>query len=1290
MTQREHIVTLPDSYIGSADSATDTLSIVNPTGDQIRECTASYNRGLYKIVDELFVNAWDQKVRIDGENAQLAKANKSSKSNKSKTNKSKKAKLGVSQAQSPLRTVTRVDISIDPDTNALCVRNDGEGIDIAMHPEHNVYTVELIFGHLLTSTNYHKGEKLTGGKNGYGAKLANVFSTRFEVTTVDAKTGQMYTQVFTNNMLNKSTPTIVAYDGEPFTQVKVIPDFVRFGMPGWTDPMIRLLKKRAFDLSACAGAAMTVTFDGVVVPVQSMTSYMSLFEGIDHSDGSAFSQALNERWEVGVCLSENGFQQQSFVNGVWTIRGGKHVDYILQQIAKHVCDTIEKKEKIKVKPVYVRDHLMLFVKAMIVNPAFDGQTKETLTTPASKFGSKCELPKEFMDRVYKLGLVERVIEHYQYKEQSKAKKDEGKKRGRISGIPKLDDANKAGTKEGHLCTLILTEGDSAKAMAVAGLSEVGRDYYGVFPLRGKMINARDKMTTTKGLDQMYANEEMSNLKKILGLVQGKVYTQANMVKDLRYGKVMIMTDQDVDGSHIKGLFMNWIDSQWKELMALDFVTAMNTPIIKAKKGKQEMSFYSIGQYEQWRETSAGQQTGWSIKYYKGLGTSTTKEAKEYFRDLKQVNYFLDDVEHTTTADATTTTTTADATATTTTTTTDAATTPLQCAHLQCERLDLAFAKHRADDRKAWMADYDIQNVLDTSLPAVSYTDFVDKELKHFSIYDTQRSIGNVIDGLKPSQRKILFACFKREKSKGSKEVKVAQLAGYVSENTGYHHGEQSLNDAIVGMAQTFLASNNMNLLLPNGQFGTRLQGGKDAASPRYIFTKLNSLTPLLYHPDDQPLLEYLDDDGQTVEPRYYVPVLPVTLMNGVHGVGTGYSTSVPMYNPMEICDAFLGRLKKVVKEQAKHASQLAGTVDSAQSASTTSALSFAPPVSDPIAPFPTLHPSYNGFTGKIIQLNAKSYLTKGKYSLPDYKTIVIHELPIGVWTDDYKVFLETLLVDYTPPKKKTKTTKSSLSAKNAKRKYPGVLKHYTSHCTESTVHFELEFKPDVLMQWTKVSNDDPNIDNIEKQLRLTTKVSLTNMHLFDAESRIHRYDSVSDIMEAFYSVRLDYYGRRRAHQLGVLQHELDVLTYKIKFIEAVIADDITVAKQTKSQLIEILETKGYPKFALGDQTKTPSYHYLITMPIYSLTTDTLDALRKMQEEKAKTLAALEGMTSEGLWVNDLKGFRKELQSTLNAMAKAVEKEKKEKMKKAKGGKGGKAGKGKGSKKTGNKKNVKGK
>ena len=1210
MSQREHVLTLPDSYIGSAESSLDTIPVIDTTtGLKIKDHTALYNRGLYKIIDELLVNAWDQKVRTDGENAKIQK---------SKMAKAKKA-------AAMLKTVTKIDISIDTNTTEISVRNDGEGIDIAMHPEHNVYTVELIFGHLLTSTNYHKGDKLTGGKNGFGAKLANVFAKRFEVETVDRHTKQKYTQVFSENMSSKDTPTIVPYDGEPYTQVKVIPDLARFGMSsGWTESMVRLIEKRAYDIAACAGKDVAVTYNGNTIQVNDMGSYMKLF---DEGNDGCFSQVINERWEVGVALSDDGFKQQSFVNGVWTIKGGKHVDYVANQISKHVCAFIEKKKKVTVKPMYVKENLMLFVKAMIVNPAFDGQTKETLTTPSSKFGSKCELPVEFIDKVHKLGLIDRVVELYQFKEMAKAKKDEGKKRGRISGIPKLDDANKAGGKEAHKCTLILTEGDSAKAMAIAGLSVIGRDYYGVFPLRGKMINARDKMTTVRGMDQMNANEEMCNMKRILGLEQGKAYkTEEDIAKHLRYGKVMIMTDQDVDGSHIKGLFMNWIDSQWPELMELNFVTAMNTPIIKAKKGTKERKFYSIGQCEEWRETAEGKQAGWNIKYYKGLGTSTTKEAKEYFEDLKLVNYFPDEEN-------------------------------------KCKSLDLAFAKDRADDRKEWMANYNIKNTLDSSLTDVSYTEFVDKEFKHFSIYDTQRSIGNVVDGLKPSQRKILYACFKR---KLTKEIKVAQLAGYVSENTGYHHGEQSLNDAIVGMAQTFVGSNNMNLLMPNGQFGTRLQGGKDAASPRYIFTMLNQLTQLLFHPDDQPLLEYLDDDGQKVEPRFYVPILPVALMNGVHGVGTGYSTAVPMYDPIEVCDVFLARLKLLLKAQAK---AVKPTIPSAQSVAD-AATSIT---STTFTPFPDLHPSYNGFTGKIIQLNNQSYLTKGKYWIKDYKTVVVHELPIGTWTDDYKEFLETLLVDYTPTKKKSKSASSNATASSAtnKRKHDGVLKHYTSHCTESSVHFELEFKPEVLQKWNKTACDVPHVDSFEKHLRLTSKVSLTNMHLFDSLSCIKKYITVSSIMEAFYGVRLDYYERRRAHQLGVLQHELDVLKYKVKFIDDVIADRITVAKQTKTQLSETLEKCGFPMFAIGDNQKTPSYNYLVTMPIYSLTTDTLDKLRKSREETATALAKLENTTAEAMWVEDLKIFRKAAVSAREADAKAAGKGATQQKKKNTGGTGNK-------------------
>jgi len=977
---------------------------------------------------------------------------------------------------------------------------------------------------------------------------------------------------------------------------------------GWTTAMVRLIQKRTYDLAACAGEEVDVTYNGQPIGVKSLQSYMGMFA--EGEEEACFSQVIGERWEVGVELSDDGFKQQSFVNGVWTIKGGKHVEYIANQIAKSVCAVIEKKNKVVVKPMYVKENLMLFVKSMIVNPAFDGQTKETLTTPSSKFGSKCELPTDFMDKVNKLGLVERVVELYQFKEMAKAKKEEGKKRGRISGIPKLDDANKAGGKEGHKCTLILTEGDSAKAMAIAGLSVIGRDYNGVFPLRGKMINARDKMTTVKGLDQMNANEEMCNMKKILGLEQGRKYTsQEDIAKHLRYGKVMIMTDQDVDGSHIKGLFMNWIDSQWPELMDLNFVTAMNTPIIKAKKGNKERKFYSIGQCEEWRETAEGTQSGWSIKYYKGLGTSTTKEAKEYFEDLKLVNYFPDE-------------------------------------ETKCQSLDMAFAKERADDRKGWMADYDIKNVLDSSLTKVSYTDFVDKELKHFSIYDTQRSIANVVDGLKPSQRKILFACFKR---KLTKEIKVAQLAGYVSENTGYHHGEQSLNDAIVGMAQTFVGSNNMNLLVPNGQFGTRLKGGKDAASPRYIFTLLNTLTQMLYHADDFPLLEHMDDDGQKVEPRFYVPILPVTLMNGVHGVGTGYSTTVPMYDPLEVCDAFVGRLKWSVKANNKNTTLTTKPETGAAPDADVATAATAPS-------FPDLHPSYNGFTGKVIKLNEKSYMTKGKYWVKDYKTVVVHELPVGVWTDDYKEYLETLLMDYAPAKKQRKAGTGASTSPKSRRRPEGVLKQYTSHCTESKVFFELEFKPDVLQKWTKTPGEDSNVDYFEKQLRLTSKVSLSNMHLFDAESRIRRYESVPDIMEAFYDVRLDYYNRRREHQLGVLQHELDVLKFKVQFIEDVIEDKITVAKQTKTQLTSTLETNGYPMFALGENQRTPSYNYLVTMPIYSLTTDTLEKLRNDREQLAKTLADLQNTTIDAMWLDDLKVFRKALVSAREAEAKALEKE----------------------------------
>ena len=250
---------------------------------------------------------------------------------------------------------------------------------------------------------------------------------------------------------------------------------------------------------------------------------------------------------------------------------------------------------------------------------------------------------------------------------------------------------------------------------------------------------------------------------------------------------------------------------------------------------------------------------WKIKYYKGLGTSSSKEFKEYFKEKKLVYFDYTD----------------------------------QCK----DNVDMVFNKKRADDRKKWLSDYDRKDVVDVKKSTISYSEFFNKEMKHFSKYDCDRSIPNVVDGLKISQRKILYSAFKKNLVN---EIKVAQFSGYVSEHSCYHHGEASLNGAIIGLAQNYVGSNNLNLFKPNGQFGTRLNGGKDSASERYIYTQLSELTRYIFRSEDDPILDYLDDDGTLVEPIYYVPIIPMILVNGSKGIGTGFSTEILCYNPETI------------------------------------------------------------------------------------------------------------------------------------------------------------------------------------------------------------------------------------------------------------------------------------------------------------------------------------------------------------------------------------------------------
>jgi hypothetical protein len=248
----------------------------------------------------------------------------------------------------------------------------------------------------------------------------------------------------------------------------------------------------------------------------------------------------NERWEYAVALSPTGeFIQVSFVNGIHTSKGGKHVEYILGQVTRNLVEYIEKKKKIKVNPNAIKEQLFLFIRCDIENPAFDSQTKDYMNTPSSKFGSKCDVSEKFIEKVAKMGVMDAACAITEVKENKAAKKTDGTKSKSVRGIPKLTDANWAGTDKSYLCTLIFCEGDSAKAGIISGLSSEDRNIIGVYPLKGKLLNVRGEPSK-----KISENKEITEIKKILGLETGKEYNPESVASCLRYSKVLFMTDQD--------------------------------------------------------------------------------------------------------------------------------------------------------------------------------------------------------------------------------------------------------------------------------------------------------------------------------------------------------------------------------------------------------------------------------------------------------------------------------------------------------------------------------------------------------------------------------------------------------------------------------------------------------------------------------------------------------------------------------------------------------------------------
>ena len=836
--------------------------------------------------------------------------------------------------------------------------------------------------------------------------------------------------------------------------------------------------------------------------------------------------------------------------------------------------------------------------------------------PVANFGSTCSLPANFTRTMLdETPLGDVVLAAARAREDQSLRKQMSSRRGtvrggRMLGIPKLDDANLAGGPRSADCTLILTEGDSAKALAVAGVSVVGRDKFGIFPLRGKLLNVREASARQVG-----DNAETNAIRQILNLQHGKEY---DSTQGLRYGRVMLMTDQDHDGSHIKGLIINMFHTFWPSLLRQPgFLHEFATPIVKAKHKRKKKaapeSFFTLAEYRQWLNRVPDREA-WGIKYYKGLGTSSAAEAREYFRDL------------------------------------DRHTLEFQWDAGADDCVDLAFSKRRSDDRKTWLQAAsarltDDSAGIDHSQSALTVGDFFNKELVLFSLADNVRSLPSVVDGLKPTQRKILHAAFQRNLRQ---EIKVAQFAGYVSENTAYHHGEASLMGAIVGMAQNYVGSNNVNLLEPSGQFGTRLEGGKDAASPRYIFTRLSPAARAVFPEADDAVLEYLEDDGQRIEPVHFSPVIPHVLVNGAEGIGTGWSTLLAPYNPLWLVQAMRKRLDDAAYVDAVAAGDGEAAPAKAVLASETRA-----------------QPWFRGFRGTIERdtgkTASKSKTTGQRYGVlgSGYKeetksrgrektSVVIKELPVGVWTESYKTFLHSMM---------------------AGGKRENLVESFREEHSEETVHF------DVLLTDRGVA--EVGKAGVESTFKLRSKLApMSNVHLFGPDGSVRRYESVSAIISDFFAVRWRLYeSRKRAGSYPTspclafaasdtslslylsicfsrnrsspsptsrvpihpsveeerLEAEVTRIDAQHRFVSDVVGGSLDLKGMDFSAAIDTLDERGFPRIGPG----ATGFEYLTNMPMSATTRDRLGDLSKRSGARKALWEEMKSKTPKDLWQHDL-------------------------------------------------------
>jgi DNA topoisomerase-2 len=1118
MNPIDHVLLRPDMYVGSTRSRQIEDFVVTNENYLICKKTINISPAILRIFIEPLSNAIDNLARSKEHGVKMSK----------------------------------ISVSFDKLTGETSISNDGDIIPVEINTEEKCYNHTMIFGQLLTGSNYNDQEDRLdiSGKNGLGAKACNIFSKSFTVEGVDPVNQKSFKQTWTNNMKEIGEPIISkTKQKKGYTKITYIPDFSRFGIEGYTEDILSIYKRYVVDTAMIT--KLNVSLNDQEIPVKSLLDYSKLYSQSELTD-YLFIKTVD--CEVVLTPSLHDFEAISFANGICTTLGGVHVESWCEAFFRPLIDKLNKKGKPQINIADVKKFFRIFVVATVKKPEFDSQSKLRLEGPIVE----AEVKKTHISTISKWSIMERLEDVIRFKEMSVLKKTERKKRG-YEYVEGLDPANNEGGSKGRDCTLILVEGLSAKTYASEGIQQgafgkKGRDWFGIMALRGKVLNCRNASPS-----MIAKNKVVTDIIKAVGVQYDLDYMIDENFQKLRYGRILVITDADTDGIHISSLIQNMFHALFPSLLKRQesFITAMQTPIVRIY-GKPDKIFYDEYEYLKYVQSMVSDKKI-DKKYYKGLGTSDQHEVAETF--AKKIIKFVDDDK-------------------------------------SFDSMNKAFHKKYSDARKDWLLTFDPSKTVlkwngnvQEEIP-ISLSDFIDTELIKFSIGNCARSIPNLMDGLKEGHRKVLYTCFKHKNLKYSgKPMKVAQVAGLVAFDTSYHHGEQILYNTITGMANDFVGSNNIPLLFRGGQFGSRVAGGHDAANGRYIFTKLDALTRLIFHPDDDILLDYLEDDGKKIEPKYYVPIIPTILVNGCTvGIGTGWSCNVPCYNPVDLVQCIKLWLENGMNVEA----------------------------------LPDLKPWYRGHTGELTyDEKGKRFVSWGISTKNDSGKIKVTELPIGYWTNDFTEKLEQMKAEKEISNYKNHSTPKTIDFTIVENKESECdLELYTYIHTSNMVLFSedasLKKYPSIqhiLDSYCKIrysfysKRKSHKLSQLERQIKL-----LGNKKRFLEEVRdgdIKLFDIIK--------------GKRQSRKTIEIIMELENKGYDKDNNE----DDSDNMEETED--IEEPEEKS-------KSVKNNGYEYLLRLQISSITSEKIDKLKNDIYSNISQRDTLLSTTEKQLWIHDIDTF----------------------------------------------------